>query len=177
MSLLNSDNKNMQLNPLFNSKLFLCLDINQDENDFNNENNNKKDLDYSSEFEEMNYLSHELIKDLNMSINIDENNDKDINTKNIKNSLISLAKDGYKFKPKNYKPENNYKEKEYNFGFNINKINKFSIYKLNKRRENKNDWICLLCNNLNFSFRKICNKCKTNKIISDINYNYNLSVF
>ena len=23
------------------------------------------------------------------------------------------------------------------------------------------DWICLLCNNLNFSFRKKCNRCKT----------------
>lgn len=23
------------------------------------------------------------------------------------------------------------------------------------------DWICLVCNNLNFSFRKKCNRCKT----------------
>lgn len=23
------------------------------------------------------------------------------------------------------------------------------------------DWICMVCNNLNFSFRKKCNRCKT----------------
>ena len=23
------------------------------------------------------------------------------------------------------------------------------------------DWVCTLCNNLNFSFRKKCNRCKT----------------
>lgn len=23
------------------------------------------------------------------------------------------------------------------------------------------DWVCILCNNLNFSFRKKCNRCKT----------------
>jgi hypothetical protein len=24
-----------------------------------------------------------------------------------------------------------------------------------------NDWVCVICNNLNFSFRKKCNRCKT----------------
>lgn len=23
------------------------------------------------------------------------------------------------------------------------------------------DWVCVVCNNLNFSFRKKCNRCKT----------------
>ena len=23
------------------------------------------------------------------------------------------------------------------------------------------DWVCVMCNNLNFSFRKKCNRCKT----------------
>lgn len=41
--------------------------------------------------------------------------------------------------------------------------NKESIRKPSKTiSQNKNcDWVCVLCNNLNFSFRKKCNRCKT----------------
>jgi len=28
-------------------------------------------------------------------------------------------------------------------------------------QEKPTDWICVVCNNLNFSFRKKCNRCKT----------------
>jgi len=37
------------------------------------------------------------------------------------------------------------------------------------------DWVCLNCNNLNFSFRKKCNRCKTQtrqQNESEVNYSY-----
>ena len=75
----NNQNQNPQSKPLFNSKLFLNLDINQEEiNDLNNIKDTKEDLDYSNEFEQMNYLSHELIKDLNDSMNNEEIKEKNI---------------------------------------------------------------------------------------------------
>jgi hypothetical protein len=32
---------------------------------------------------------------------------------------------------------------------------------LTQGQEKPSDWICVVCNNLNFSFRKKCNRCKT----------------
>ena len=180
IELFDKNDKNDQSKPLFNSKLFLNLDINQEEDEQNNENNTKEDSDFSNNLEEFNYLSNELIKDLDGSINIEEkennslnsdkNNNKDDNVtkNNIINSLISLAKDGYEFKPKNYKPEKSIKEEEKMFENKSKIINKFNINKFHKRKDNKNDWICPLCRNLNFAFRTICNKCKTSKISLNI---------
>ena len=169
------NNRNIQTKPLFNSKLYLYIDINQEESDEINENNTKEDSDNSYEFDEINYLSNELIKDLDNSSNLEET--ENVFMPNIKkeenlvknnsviNSLISLAKNGYEFKPKNFKSEtknektvkeNNLKKKKY-----MN--NKFNNNKYLKRKSNENDWICPLCNNLNFSFRTICNKCKISK--------------
>ncbi len=31
----------------------------------------------------------------------------------------------------------------------------------NHSQDKPTDWICIVCNNLNFSFRKKCNRCKT----------------
>lgn len=31
----------------------------------------------------------------------------------------------------------------------------------NSTQDKPTDWICMVCNNLNFSFRKKCNRCKT----------------
>ena len=175
IELFDKNGKNNQSKPLFNSKLFLNLDINQEEDEQNKDIKTKEDSDYSEDLEESNYLSNELIKDLDGSnylekneknfMNNDNYNKNDNETKNnIINSLISLAKDGYEFKPKNYKPEKIFFKKEEKNFENKNKIsNKFNN-KFNKRKDNKNDWICPLCRNLNFSFRTICNKCKSNKI-------------
>ena len=181
----NINAKNIQSKPIFNSKLFLYLDINQETpDDSNNENNLKEDYDLTQEFEQKNYLSNELIKDLDGSISSDdindrfnnENKDENETKKNIINSLISLAKDGYEFKPKNYKPKKDYIKKE-KIIKNDNYIdNKFSKNKFNKRRDNKKDWICPFCNNLNFSFRTICNKCKISKVNPDLSINNNLCV-
>ena len=170
--------------PLFNSKLFIDLDINPEELNDPSDTNTEGDSDFSNELEEKNYLSNELIKDLdspvnfeteanekndsdNIKLNNDINNTDNMTNINIINSLISLAKDGYEFKPKNYKPEENEKAKK------SNNNNKFGN-RFNKRRENKNDWVCSYCKNLNFSFRNRCNKCKASKEHSDkfINYNF-----
>ena len=165
--------RNLQSKPLFNSKLFLYIDINQDENI---ENNTKEDSDNSYEFDEINYLSNELIQDLNNFSNIDEKeniskynkteNENMIKNNMVINSLISLAKNGYEFKPKNFKSEEIYDnnlKKEKNNGDKKYVNNKFNQNKFIKKKRDKNDWICPLCNNLNYAFRKICNKCKSSK--------------
>ena len=167
------NNRNIQSKPLFNSKLFLYIDINQDENI---ENNTKEDSDNSFEFDEINYLSNELIQDLNNFSYIEEKesiskynkkeNENIIKNNMVINSLISLAKNGYEFKPKNYKSEDIYND-NLKKGKNIDDkkymSNKFNQNKFIKKKRDKNDWICPLCDNLNYAFRKICNKCKSSK--------------
>lgn len=45
--------------------------------------------------------------------------------------------------------------------------------------ERLGDWVCCTCNNLNFSFRKVCNRCKISRELSDMQYTsmhmYNVS--
>ena len=36
--------------------------------------------------------------------------------------------------------------------------------------ERAGDWVCFSCNNLNFSFRNICNRCKLTREKSDMQY-------
>ena len=45
----------------------------------------------------------------------------------------------------------------------IKKKKKKEIKKLKNYNIKKGDWLCKYCNNLNFSFRIICNKCGKNK--------------
>ena len=185
--------------PVFNSKLFLDLDINEgmDEIKAYNSDNNTEDSDNPNELEEINYLSNELIEELD-SCDLDESTKKKDNkmknfnnmnsNKNIIDSLLSLANNGYEFKPKNYKPIHTKNNKNLmNFNKNItnnninnnnyiqtNSINKNSIpfdntnnitniININNFREQKNDWVCSFCKNLNFSFRTKCNRCKAKK--------------
>lgn len=43
--------------------------------------------------------------------------------------------------------------------------------KIKSNTQNKaEDWICTLCNNLNFSFRKKCNRCKTQTRLENENH-------
>ena len=135
------------INSIFNSKLFLYLDINDqdnqdEENEINNPDtnkNNENNIDEKEDFEEINYLSNELIKELNnCTVLTNENNDiKDENKININiiNSLVSLAKNGYEFKPKNYK-QNSDKiyNKSNNNNLNYNYKNKYSRFKNNKKK-------------------------------------------
>ena len=164
---------------LFNSKLFINLDNTEQDNCINNENIIEEGVDNLIEFEEINYLSNELIKDLDVLSSIskekeketeieEEENNKNITKNNIiLDSLLSLAKDGYEFKPKNYKP---YQIGSHRF-IKQNNHKNINIY----NRDKKNDWFCSYCNNLNFSFRNKCNKCKISKEISKKHKNYYMS--
>ena len=174
---------------LFNSKLFLDVNINEeiDESDENSENNTEGS-DNSCELEEINYLSNELIEQLDSIDTVNEKDNKINDIKenvNIVDSLLSLVNSGYEFKPKSYKPpstetkhsnillynnninnnsnhniayQNVIHTKNYNHNYNSYINNKNYYY-----RDQKKDWVCSFCNNLNFSFRTKCNRCKTSK--------------
>ncbi len=183
-----------QIKPLFNSKLFLDVNINESLDEYNeNSDNNTEVSDNSFELEEINYLSNELIEKLDFCDN-DSNiskekynkiNNNEENNK-IVDSLLSLANNGYEFKPKNYKPPNNNTHTLFNKNINnhlyinpMSKNNNNNYIFLNKNinnnvnnniyfyRDQKKDWICSFCNNLNFSFRTKCNRCKVSKEFSD----------
>lgn len=69
------------------------------------------------------------------------------------NSLVPLIDYGYEFVPKSF--------------------NKMMLNDNNKAQKTKNnckkDWVCSFCKNLNFSFRKNCNRCKASKKNSQLN--------
>ena len=129
-------------NPLFNSKLFLFLENEMQEEEFelNNQDNNNN----FKELEEMNFLTNELIKELNncsiYSNKAEENKNEVQVNKNIINTLISLAKDGYEFRPKNYKQKNNKnnKKNQINNNFNNEYKNRYNKYKNNKKNSHCN---------------------------------------
>ena len=140
---------------VFNSKLFFDLNINEDIETFNeNSENNTEDSENSFDLEESNYLSNELIEELD---SCDDNSYTKSDNKNIVDSLLSLASNGYEFTPKNYTIFYNKNPKAFNNNSNNN--NCFN----NNLRDPKKDWICSFCNNLNYSFRTKCNRCKIRK--------------
>ncbi len=170
--------------PLFNSKLYIDLDINIEKDDLDSgSENNTEGSDTSFEAEEINCLSNELIEELdnNSESPIDKEKDNKFNNikggHNIIDSLLSLANNGYEFKPKNFNPSfpNNQSNISTIYANRITQNNKYLLTKVNStknknnnaRREQKQDWICAFCNNLNFSFRTKCNRCKIKKEESD----------
>ena len=121
---------------IFNSMLFLYLDSDnpEEKNDLNNQ-----DTIYNfNELEEINFLSNELIDELNKSSmlcdkEIENKNEIRLN-ENIINSLISLAKDGYEFIPKNYKSKNNQnKNNKKNQNLNYENRNRYNKFRTNKK--------------------------------------------
>ena len=180
-----------QQKPLFNSRLFIDMEINKEIEELNfNSENNTEDSENSFQLEENNYLSNELIEELDFcnTKNIkDSNSEKEKDNKinnmnsnsNIINSLLSLVDNGYIFKPKNFKPiyDNNKNKNLYNKNNNNNNCPKQSI-KINNLylnnnlncsnfKDQKKNWVCTFCNNLNYSFRTKCNRCKVNKEVSE----------
>ena len=184
--------------PVFSSKLFLDLNIKEgiDEIIEYNSDNNTEDSDSQNELEEANYLSNELIEELN-SCDLDEfRKKKDNKTKNINNinsnrniidSLLSLANNGYEFKPKNYMPiytknnknplnfnknisnnsfsNNNHVQNNINTNLNSynNTNNIINAINIDNFIDQKNNWLCSYCQNLNYFFRTKCNRCKAKK--------------
>ena len=121
---------------IFNSMLFLYLDIDnpEEKNDLNNQ-----DTIYNfNELEEINFLSNELIDELNKSSMLSDKENENKNeirlNENIINSLISLAKDGYEFIPKNYKSKNNQnKNNKKNQNLNYENRNRYNKFRTNKK--------------------------------------------
>ena len=151
---------------LFNSKLFFDLDNKSNDKDTEESDNslelNEMENGNNNEY----FLLNDLIKQLDYSYPIceekkeEEKNsffnkyDKNFFKKN-SNSLFSLNINGYEFYPKNYMNNNSF-----NKNLLLNDKNKM---RKNNFRERKGDWICLVCNNLNFAFRNHCNICKNLK--------------
>jgi len=180
-------NLSSQQKPLFNSKLFIDMEINKEFEDLNySSQNNTEDSENSFQLEEYNYLSNELIEELDFcdtksikDSNSGKEKDNNINNmnsnSNIINSLLSLVDNGYVFKPKNFKPiyDNNKNQNLFNKNNNNNNNNcpnqniKINSLNSNNFRDQKKDWVCTFCNNLNYSFRKKCNRCKANKEVSE----------
>ena len=167
------------------------MEINKEIEELNfNSENNTEDSENSFQLEENNYLSNELIEELDFcntknlkDSNSEKKEDNKINNmnsnSNIINSLLSLVDNGYTFKPKNFKPiyDNNKNKNLYNKNNNNNNCPKQSI-KINNLylnnnlncsnfRDQKKDWVCTFCNNLNYSFRTKCNRCKINKEVCE----------
>ena len=117
---------------IFNSMLFLYLDSDnpEEKNDLNNQ-----DTIYNfNELEEINFLSNELIDELNKSDKESENKNEIRLNESIINSLISLAKDGYEFIPKNYKSKNNQnKNNKKNQNLNYENRNRYNKFRTNKK--------------------------------------------
>ena len=179
----------IQQKPLFNSKLFIDMEINKEIEDLNySSENNTEGSENSFQLEENNYLSNELIEELdfcNTKKLKDSKSEKEMDNKvnnmnsnsNIINSLLSLVDNGYVFKPKNFKPiyDNNKNQNLFNKNNNncpkqsikINNLYLNNNLDCNNFRDKKKDWICTFCNNLNYSFRIKCNRCKVNKELSE----------
>ena len=179
----------IQQKPLFNSKLFIDMEINKEIEELNfNSENNTEDSENSFQLEENNFLSNELIEELdfcNTKKIKDSKSEKEMDNKvnnmnsnsNIINSLLSLVDNGYIFKPKNFKPiyDNNKNQNLFNKNNNncpkqsikINNLYLNNNLNCNNLRDQKKDWICTFCNNLNYSFRIKCNRCKINKEVSE----------
>ena len=163
---MNKSNSAMINNPtnLFNSKLFflkchyppISSSINSDL--FNNED----------EINLAKYLSKDVISEINFQaeenqfINSYSNNIKNENNNhNINFNLIYQKKNLIQFSSSNEKINNT--SSVPNKKINKNKIKKNFV-------EREGDWTCFYCGNLNFSFRKNCNRCGSLRINSEIEH-------
>ena len=157
-------------NCIFNSKLFIDLDSTYEQSLNNSYSKEIDNLDDFDDIQNEHFLIKELIDELDSpksDIMID--NSESENSK----SVISLVNTGYEFIPRKYRyslDQNTIDRmpkvyNKYNLKINENNSNKKNFYpnKTKSIKERKGDWFCQLCSNLNFSFRKKCNRCNTLK--------------
>ena len=157
-------------NCIFNSKLFIDLDSTYEQSLNNSYSKEIENLDDIDDIQNGHFLIKELIDELDSpKSDIMFDNSESENSK----SLTSLVNTGYEFIPKKYRNslDQNAIDRmptifnKYNLQTNENNSNKKNFYpnKTKSIKERKGDWFCQLCSNLNFSFRKKCNRCKTLK--------------
>ena len=157
-------------NCIFNSKLFIDLDSTNDQSLNNSYSKEIENLDDIDDIQNGHFLIKELIDELDSpKSDIMFDNSESENSK----SLTSLVNTGYEFIPKKYRnslDQNSIDRmpkifNKYNLKTNENNSNKKNFYpnKTKSIKERKGDWFCQLCSNLNFSFRKKCNRCNTLK--------------
>ena len=142
----------------FNSKLFIDLDSTYEQS-LDDSNSTESVLD-DNDIIDNSFLIKELIEELD-SPEIDSLIDIKINE-----GKSFLVNKGYEFIPKKYR----YSLEKNSFGkmnkmINNNKyISENNLINFSKNKNaRKGDWVCKLCLNVNFSFRKKCNRCKINK--------------
>ena len=119
----------------------------------NNLNNNRKNL-----IENENYKY--ILKNNNFKngCTFKLNNNVNIYNSLKYNPLLPLINKGFEFFPKSIKSNDN--EKDYKINCEDNNIINYikqneNLFKINK----KNDWHCIICNNINYGFRVKCNRC------------------
>ena len=145
----NESNKINHIDSLFNSKLFFDLENKSFENDkdtyISDDSFESKEYDINDDY----FLLNDLIKQINSSGVVPEENkyEKNYLSKNKFNSILFSQNINYNFTSLNCG--------ENGIIYNRKKRNNF--------KERKGDWICMVCNNLNFAFRTQCNKCKSLK--------------
>ena len=146
---------------IFNSKLFLNIDVNSEQ--YLNKSY-IKDPDNSIEIEDINtglFLTKELIEELNSSktdISLNKSSKKD---KNINNNIDDQFY--YLFNNRLLYGNGNESFNKYNFKNYVENKNRITHKKYKFPRGKKVDWVCPLCHNLNYAFRTICNRCKIPK--------------
>ena len=146
---------------IFNSKIFIHLNANDS---YTQESDNKNESEPENTEENNDYyLINELIEQIDSSsgLNSPKNSENNINyeekSENLSKNLLNLVDNGYEFLPKNYKIKNK-KSNKYNIPIEKNTSGKKKVF-----QEREGDWVCKFCQNLNFSFRMKCNRCKALK--------------
>lgn len=197
MSILKQNLKEFPRNKAssFNSKLFLDMEL-SDQNIL--PYNNNEDSDSSTKYSSLRLkdcLSNDLIKELDLPLNNQKDELKlnnNIQTKrqnysnpfieNNKNNNFEINDNIYKINFSNYNNlasiinnghkcipnylNNNYMGASAKFQ-DKNKIFYFIQKNKNLFKKNKKiDWICSFCNNINYSFRVKCNRCGASNEIS-----------
>ena len=159
----------------FNSKLFIDIGKyeTKKEDNFNfteNEQFSNQSLEYNN-FQIQNYLSKDLLETIDSS-SINEKNkniicpDKYTSEKSNDKSPLNIT-----LKKNDVNKEENIEKKKNSTPLTKNNVcfipktivfnRKYKEKKINERR--KGDWDCSRCNNLNFAFRIICNRCGASK--------------
>ena len=150
----------------FNSKLFFELNIasNDIDNELETDSNDSKEIELKNNNNNY-FLLNELIEEIDSSFHEQKEKSQNFNNNKNLNETYIYNKNNSKFNTNFYtynfyRPYNPY----------ITSMNKyFNLFKVvgikgdNFLNRPKGDWICPFCNNLNYSFRNKCNRCKKPK--------------